>query len=195
MDAATIVSAARRTAGLSRAELARRAGVPRSTVTRTEDGVVDPTFGMLQRILGAAHAELDVSTRPLPTRSLARLAAARSDTSWGEAIDWTWLRAAIDELEMHPDEIASAIATPPARSGSPRLDTLLAGIAEKLADDAGLPRPSWCRSVPPLAEPWQPPGTPRMVARTAARAPEQFRRRNIFLGESELWRSSSGSMG
>ena len=195
MDAATIVSEARRTAGLSRAELARRAGVPRSTVTRTEDGVVDPTFGMLQRILGAAHAELDVAARPLPALSLARLAEAWSDTPWGEAIDWTSLRAALDELAMHPDQLRAAIATPPARSGNARLDALLAAIAEKLADDAGLPRPAWCRSVPALAEPWQPPGTPRIVARTVAGAPEQFRRRNIFLGETELWRSSSGSAG
>jgi transcriptional regulator with XRE-family HTH domain len=190
MNAATIVQEARRTAGLSRAELARRAGVPRSTVTRTEDGLVDPTFGMLQRILGAAQADLDATSRPLPARSLARLVEARSDTPWGEAIDWTALRAALDELTMHPDEVESAIATPPARSGNARLDALLAGIAEKLADDAGLPRPSWCRAVPALAEPWQAPGTPRMVARAAASAPDQFRHRNILLSESELWRGA-----
>ncbi len=157
--------------------------------------MVDPTFGMLQRILGAAQADLDVSSRPLPARSLARLTDALSVTPWGEAIDWTSVRAALDDLTMHPDDIESAIATPPARTGNARLDALLAGIAEKLADDAGLPRPSWCRSVPALAEPWQAPGTPRMVERAAASAPEQFRHRNIFLSELELWRSASESVG
>ena len=188
VNAAMIVSEARRDAGLSRAELARRAGVPRSTVTRMEDGLVDPTFGMLQRVLGAAHAALEVSAQPLPTLSLARLSDARSDTPWGETIDWTRLRATIDELMLRPEAIEDAITTPPARSGSARLDSLLAGIAEKLADDAALPRPAWCKSVPALTAPWEPPGTPWIVARTAATAPDQLRQRNIFLGETELWR-------
>ncbi|MGE0306552.1 MAG: helix-turn-helix domain-containing protein, partial [Acidimicrobiia bacterium] len=59
VSASTIVSESRRSAGLSRAELARRAGVPRSTVMRIEDGVVDPTIGMLTRLLGASQASLE----------------------------------------------------------------------------------------------------------------------------------------
>ena len=153
-----------------------------------EDGLVDPTFGMLQRDprrgpcrvggLGAA------ATDPVSGPAL----RCRSSTPWGEAVDWTRLRATIDELMIHPEEVEEAIATPPARSGSARLDALLAGIAEKLADDAALPRPAWCKTVPALAEPWEPPGTPWMVARTTATAPDQLRCRNIFLGETELWR-------
>jgi transcriptional regulator with XRE-family HTH domain len=195
MSAAMIVQEARRRAALSRAELARRAGVPRSTVTRMEDGLVDPTYGMLQRVLGAANAALEVSAGPLPTLALGRLCDARSDTPWGEAIDWTRLRATIDELMMHPEQVQSAIATPPPRSGSTRLDALLAGLAEKLADDAGLPRPSWCKTVPALTEPWEPPGTPWMVARAVATAPDQLRIRNIFLSEAELWRKPLESAG
>ena len=87
------------------------------------------------------RASLEVSAHPLPTLSLARLADARSDTPWGETIDWTRLRATLDELMLHPEAVEAAITTPPARSGSARLDALLAGVAEKLADDAALPRP------------------------------------------------------
>ena len=189
VSASTIVSESRRSAGLSRAELARRAGVPRSTVMRIEDGVVDPTIGMLTRLLGASQASLEISHRPCPTLSLARLSDACTISALGEVIDWTRLRATIDELTIHPDAIASAIATPPPRSGSTRLDSLLAGVAEKLADDASLTRPAWTKNIPALTEPWEPPGTPRIVARARARAPEQFRRRNIYLGVAELWRS------
>lgn len=189
VSASTIVSESRRSAGLSRAELARRAGVPRSTVMRIEDGVVDPTIGMLTRLLGASQASLKISQHPCPTLSLARLSDACTISALGEVIDWTRLRATIDELTIHPDAIASAIATPPPRSGSTRLDSLLAGVAEKLADDASLTRPAWTKNIPALTEPWEPPGTPRIVARARARAPEQFRRRNIYLGVAELWRS------
>ena len=94
--------------------------------------------------------------------------------------------------QLHPDAIASAIATPPPRSGTTRLDSLLAGVAEKLADDARLARPAWTKNIPALTEPWEPPGTPRIVARARARAPEQFRRRNIYLSVAELWRSPPG---
>jgi transcriptional regulator with XRE-family HTH domain len=186
--AATVVNDVRKSAGLSRAELARRAGVPRSTVTRIEEGLVDPTVGMLHRLLGAAQQTLDLSPRPCPSLSLARLSDAWSSPPTGASIDWTRLRATIDELTTHPESIEAAIATPPPRSGSERLDTLLAGMAEKLADDAHVSRPSWTRRVPALTEPWEAPGTPRMVARARASAPEQFRDRNIFLSVDELWR-------
>ena len=159
----------------------------RSGRSDVRDAAADPRRGA-----GRRWTSRRSRSRPV---SLARLAEARSNTPWGEAIDWTRLRAALDELTMHPEAAQAAIATPPPRSGSARLDALLAGIAEKLADDAGLPRPSWCRTVPALAEPWQPPGTPWMVARAAASAPEQLRRRNIFLGESELWRRPLESAG
>ena len=191
MDAATTVKQARDTAGLSRAALAARAGVPRSTVTRIEDGRVDPTIGMLRRLLGATQTALELSPRPCPALSLARLSDAWSPTAAGESIDWTRLRATVDELTLHPNALPTALETPPPRSGSARLDALLAGIAEKLADDAGLPRPPWTKTVPALAEPWEAPGTPRIIARARAHAPEQFRDRNIFLSAAELWRPQS----
>ena len=152
---------------------------------------MDPTIGMLRRLLGATQTALELSPRPCPALSLARLADAWSSTPSGDSIDWTRLRATLDEMALHPDALPSAIDTPPPRSGSARLDALLAGIAEKLADDAGLPRPPWTRSVPALAEPWDAPGTPRIVTRARAHAPEQFSARNIFLSAAELWRPRS----
>ena len=38
------------------------------------------------------------------------------------------------------------------------MDGLLAGIAEKLADDQGVPRPAWTADVPRLRQPWTPRG-------------------------------------
>jgi len=143
---------------------------------------------MLCRLLGATQTALEFSPRPCPALSLARLSDAWSSTPTGASIDWARLRATIDELTLHPAVLPAALETPPPRSGSARLDALLAGIAEKLADDAGLPRPPWTKTVPALAERWEAPGTPRMVARARAHAPEQFRDRNIFLSAAELWR-------
>jgi transcriptional regulator with XRE-family HTH domain len=188
---ATLVAEARNRAGLSRRGLAERAGVPTSTVSRIEDGEMDPTYTMLARVLGAAGRELRTTAAELPdTPSLARLADAWRPGHRGTAFDWTRLRGFVDWLRQHPELVEDAIATPPARSDT-ALDGLLAGMAEKLADDRGLERPRWAAAVPPLAETWRPPGTPRMVARAERSTPPQLKQRNIVLAERDLWRSAA----
>lgn len=56
-----MVAAARRAAGLSQAELARRAGLPRSVVNVYERGRREPGIGAVERILAAAGLELRVA--------------------------------------------------------------------------------------------------------------------------------------
>lgn len=187
-NTSTLVQEAREDAGLSRKALAKRAGVPVSTVSRIEDGDVDPTTTMLRRLLAAADRTLDFATGAVLNESLAALTDAWSSSPGGEKIDWTRLRAFLDALHAHPERLGAAIATPPARSGNEQLDNLLAAIAEKLADDAAVKRPRWCAAVHPLPLPWEPPGTPRMKVAARRLAPIQFKARNIWLGEHDLWR-------
>lgn len=187
-DAATIVHEAREDAGLSRKALAKRAGVPVSTVSRIEDGDVDPTTTMLRRLLAAADRTLDFATGAVPQESLAALTDAWSTSPAGAKINWTRLRAFLDALHAHPDRLGTAIATPPVRSGNDQLDNLLTAIAEKLADDAHTTRPRWCAAVHPLLVRWEPPGTLRMKVSARRSAPTQFKARNIWLAEHDLWR-------
>jgi transcriptional regulator with XRE-family HTH domain len=173
--------------------LARRAGVPTSTISRIEDGRMDPTYTMLARVLGAAGRELRTSTAELAsadTPSLAQLADAWRATNRGTTFEWNRLRGFLDWLQLHPEQTERAIATPPPRTGT-ALDGLLAGMAEKLADDHGLRRPGWAAAVPALTVPWTPPGTPRMVAQAERATPAQLKRRNIVLAEQDLWRQRS----
>ena len=188
---AVLVAEARSQAGLSRRGLAERAGVPTSTISRIEDGEMDPTYTMLARVLGAAGRELRATADELgDTPSLARLTDAWQPTRRGTTFDWTRLRGFVDWLRQHPELVEEAIATPPARS-EPALDGLLAGMAEKLADDKGVDRPRWTTAVPPLPSPWMPPGTPRMVAQAKRTTPKQLKLRNIVLAERDLWRTNA----
>lgn len=185
-----LVAEARSQAGLSRRGLAERAGVPTSTISRIEAGEMDPTYTMLARVLGAAGRQLRSTADALPDApSLARLVDAWRPGGRGTRFDWTRLRGFVDWLHEHPELVEEAIATPPARS-EPVLDGLLAGIAEKLADDCGVQRPRWTAAVPPLPHPWKPPGTPRMVAQAERTTPQQLKRRNIVLAERDLWRTA-----
>lgn len=63
MNAARALRFARRRAGLTQTELARRAGVPVSVVNRIERGGVTPRVDTLQRILQAAGATLTIEAR------------------------------------------------------------------------------------------------------------------------------------
>jgi hypothetical protein len=85
---------------------------------------------------------------------------------------------------------AAIEATPPG-SGSQFIDNLLAGIAEKIADDAGVPRAVWAGEVPPLDEPWEGLGTPEIRAANAAAAPPQLVARQIFIPTESLWRPAA----
>ena len=126
------------------------------------------------------------------TPRLSALADAWSvDAGGEEEPDWTRLRAFLDYLGRHPEAVAKAIASPPAASGSDLMDNLLAGIAEKVADDAGLPRPSWTAQITPLDQPWEGLGTPRTRAASTAAAPPQLAARRIFVAAASLWRQSA----
>lgn len=168
--------------------LAKLAGVAYTTVSRIEHGQVDPTTGMLERLLGAAGMELEISTRAASTPRLADLSDAWDRNGRGQdRPDWTRLRAFLDYLALHPELKGPATLHRPLPSGSALLDNLLAGIAEKTCDDAGLPRPAWTRLVRPLRQPWTGGGTPRMRAEAASATPVQLARRGIALTADSLW--------
>lgn len=185
---ASILIEARTAADLSRRRLARRAGVPTSTVTRIEDGTTDPTVRMLDRLLAAAGCALVVTTADPPNPSIARLADAWHPSADGDEPDWTRFRALADHLHLSGDDTEATIRIAPLPSGSARIDNLLAAVAEKLADDRRLDRPRWTEAIAPLRQPWESSGTPRMRAREASEAPRQFRERGIHFAADNLWR-------
>lgn len=146
---------------------------------------------MLERLLGAASARLVADAAPAggpPT--FASLATAVEEGTSRLKIDWTRLRGFADWAGQHPELLPAAIADPPARTGTP-LDAILAAFAEQLADEHHFSRPRWTRAVGPLTEEWSPPMTPRMRAAAVAATPEPFRRRNVILARSALFRQAA----
>ena len=64
MDAARILNMARRRAGLSQRELARRTGTPQPSISRIERGVVSPTVDTMERLVRACGMELEPVDQP-----------------------------------------------------------------------------------------------------------------------------------
>ena len=61
MGAARLLRYARRTAGLSQRELARRAGVPQPAIARVESGRTVPRADTLERLLHACGVRLELA--------------------------------------------------------------------------------------------------------------------------------------
>jgi len=61
MAISSLVREARRRAGLSQGQLAKRAGVPKSTVGRIESGARVPSTDMVERLVRAAGLDVSVS--------------------------------------------------------------------------------------------------------------------------------------
>jgi transcriptional regulator with XRE-family HTH domain len=187
---AALLRNARAHAGLSRRGLATKAGVPTSTVSRIEDEANDPTVSMLERLLAASGSRLVIEIARDDSPTIAELTTALDRGAGRLKIDWTRLRGFADWAAQHRDALAEAIADPPARTGTP-LDAILASFAEQLAVEHGLARPRWTRAVGALSEEWSPRATPRMRAAAQMATPEPFRRRNLVLARSSLFRSAT----
>lgn len=189
--AATLVRSARAQAGLSRRTLAAKADVPTSTVSRIEDAKSEPTVAMLEQLLAAAGCRLVLSLADMDDEpTLAELATAGSDRRGRLRIDWTRLRGFADWAARHPRDLEDALRDPPIRTDTP-LDAILAAFAEQLAIDSGIPAPRWTRAVGRLDEPWSPPGTPRMRSIAEQETTDPFRRRNVILAMSALFRGAA----
>ena len=63
-DAAVMLRMARRRAGFTQRELARRAGVPQPTISRIEQGRVSPSLATLAPLIEACGMQLEVVERP-----------------------------------------------------------------------------------------------------------------------------------
>jgi len=175
-------------AGLSRKQVARHAGVSLSTVSRVEEGNMDPTISMAQRLFSAVGVHLEISISDIPQYSIAHLHSALQGDLMEFDLDWTQIRIFVDRMCSEPHLITTAIADAPTRTNNEKFDALLAGVAEKLADDHEINRPGWCSAVPPSSERWASIGTPTMMKRNESQAAPQFIARNIYINQWQLWR-------
>ena len=187
--AADLLRDARKKADLSMRGLAIRADVAYTTVQRIEQGTMDPTVGMLRKLLAAMGEELELGCSSADIPELATLVDAWHTNRAGHDLpDWTRLRAFLDYLQLHPHLCGPATLRKPPPSGSVVMDNFLAAIAEKICDDAELPRPAWASAIPALQEEIAASGTPRMQQITRSETPAQFLARGLVVSVYDLWR-------
>lgn len=178
---AELIRTARTRRGLTQRALAARAGVEQSTIARIENGDADPSWTTVNRLLDSAGFHL---TEPIPTVPTLAEAAAYN----GE-IDWTMIRAVTDRAERSPSDTALMIGAEPTNVPATTA-TILAAIGAYLAEQHHLRTPRWIRHARPLDQPWQLPGTPRMIERARQETPPAVARFNVWLRPDVLHRNA-----
>ena len=72
MDAGRVIRLAREKSGLSKRELARRAGTSPAAIVKYESGAMSPTVDTLNRILRVAGWEIEVQVAPVSDQLVER---------------------------------------------------------------------------------------------------------------------------
>lgn len=113
MEAATIVKRIRATDGLTRTDLARLADVSPSTVSRIENGSLEPTWSTLQKLLSAAGMVINGTTvvsagDPTAVTAARALLEKNPDAAPSEWVK-RWERTGWAKLQSAEDVLALAI--------------------------------------------------------------------------------------
>lgn len=183
-SAAVQIRSRRLAAGLTQRELARRAGTSSATLCRYESGMIDPSVGTLGRILDAT----------LPRRRrwacLADLASPLHDalTGTGAVLPWRLVAEFLDD-DAHADdhEAELVVSEAPDPTGDPRVDALMAALAEYLCVRRGLIPPAWTQ-MSVEAVPWWFVAGSAFSAMAIRESPISFARRGVFITAGALER-------
>ena len=188
MTACAHVRYARRAAGITQRELARRTGSAQPRIAEVEAERTDARASTIERLLAATGHRLVV----LPSRATT---AAETAEAVREALKQRQENTAFREVIQLSDDLAASqpairlalVAAPPATTGDERFDALIAGLVEyRLSGDA-LPLPEWVADPARRATTsWFVDATPGTEDLSRAQSPAPFSRRNVFLDATEL---------
>lgn len=187
MNAATILRAARRQAGLTQAALAARGNTAQSAIAAYETGVKQPSLPTLDRLVAAAGLSLRWS---LATRDSV-LAAAVGDIADAlhrddEAEALRHAATLHGALAPRP-QLEAVISSDPGSTGDHRWDALVAGLVERAAHRAGLRTPVWTAAPERFLETWWFVSPHRSLHASAlVHAPAELANRGVFVHADSL---------
>ena len=193
--AADTLRTARDHAGITQAELSRRAGIAQSTISRIEHEEIDPTWSTMHKLLASVGWEVD----PEPTAAANLLSAEVVSRAMQQSIRRGDRESAIRDLTEGVGRLILAgkdgkgippgvIAKPTTPIGSTLWETYLATAFAFGLESTSQEPPHWMTEVSPLPEETSPGDDPEPEFRTwlRARTPSTFLKKNI-LSRAEDW--------
>jgi transcriptional regulator with XRE-family HTH domain len=171
--------------GLTQAEFAVALGTSPSRFSTYRSGKTRPTAVFCfraQRIAQGLAAARRARVMSAPVT--AKIIRDADDEDWA----WRMLLQGRDHLRMlleDGDDAVCAWEAAPPSTGSAGFDTLLAVLARREFDRAGVRPPAWCEPER-LSEPWIPDHPFLTRDEVLARTPEYLRELNVFIPARDL---------
>jgi len=188
VEPTTLIRTARHAAGITQVELAARAATTQPAVAAYESGARTPNLATLSRLLDGCDHDIEVLALPRVRRGAASLTELSTTISEdllsdreGDALRLLFGFADDFRGSSRPGRIALIAGEPP-RTGDPRFDAALAGIAEFFAAEAAIAAPAWVNDRGRFLEQWWfVASRPAFHAYTLARTPALFARHGVFI--------------
>jgi transcriptional regulator with XRE-family HTH domain len=188
MEIADLIKGSRRAAGITQAELARRASTAQPAIAAYESGARVPSVATLRRLLSACDHDLELMARPRVRRGAVPLSGLaptmNADLREGRERDAIRLLFGFaDDFRgsSRPGKIELLRDEPPP-TGDARFDATLAGAAEFFAREAEIAAPRWVDEPSRFVEPWWFVTTRRSLdAYALAHTPAVFARHGVFI--------------
>lgn len=186
MQAAALLRLRRLDAGISRREMARRAGTSSATLLKYERGDVSPGTDTFERLMAAA---LPRNRRWTSLGLLAGALEAEFERGHPEQA-WRWALEVIDdEAGAGAEETRLFVSRRPDLTGRDQTDALVAAVAEHICVLRGIPTPRWLHE-PRICRPfWFVSGLPSFQALAIRESPPSFASRGIFVTRAALMRA------
>jgi transcriptional regulator with XRE-family HTH domain len=190
MQTSELLREVREQAGLSVRSLAAAAGVSSSTVHRIEQGAMQPTVEMLQRLLESAgvrlHLEVEDDSR-VAAIALARAVSADIDNG-DEGLVVRRASEFVARFRSVEDEVAKRmVVAEPRETGSSQWDAFLAALVEWLAVGRDIDVPAWVYDKSRyLFEGWWVTPMESMRAWEYAGSPASFQNHGVYIHRDSL---------
>lgn len=186
-DTAAVLRRARLDAGLTQAELAALADTSQSAIAAYETGVRQPSWAVLQRVLGASGHRLELEIRPdsalFRVVDLAEQIVGTPEEPVRLRLVFEFLRGAAEDGRS----VRLLVAAEPPPTGDTRFDALLAAIAEDLCVHGGIRPPTWVQDDSRFLDGmWWVSGLPSARAEALVHTPASYRRRGIMIARHDL---------
>ncbi|HUC37179.1 MAG TPA: helix-turn-helix transcriptional regulator [Acidimicrobiales bacterium] len=191
--AGDLLVAARRQAGVSQEELARRAGVSQAMISTYERHRRQPSIPTLWRLLEAVGMEVRVELTELELTGYRPMTVAQTGAklTGGTSDPWLHVREFLTEFTFEEAPGRSRLlGQRPRPTGDARWDAFLGALGEHLAFHDGAPVPHWtCEPERFLSRAWYCFDTPSARVEARITSPASFLRRGVFLERRSLDRA------
>ncbi len=187
MNVAELLRAARARAGITTRELARRTGLPQSSISELENGAHSPTVKTLDRLAKGLGSSVVFVASPYLTAADAAAEVKALLEQGGSHSDGPIWQLANDLGSTEPCLRATLALNPAPLTGDARRDAWIAGLVEYRLAEVGIKAPSWVDEPARVAgQEWPVSGVAAMADIVRADTPEPFARRQVLISADDL---------